>query len=105
MNISLQSTYQDANELCRLGCKAINIEKFESAQRYFALAAEMGSVEAALSLELLSSRKTQVVIQSMHVDDFGPGVAQETALEQTHIFTRHEALAFRPNIQASLYTH
>lgn len=99
MNISIKSTYEDAAELCRLGCKAINIEKFESAKRYFALAAQMGSVEATVGLELLSNRFEQVVIQSINIDDFSP------AMEQTHIFTRHEALAFRPNIQSSLYTH
>ncbi|GEM_PF-969833 len=101
MNVSMRSNYVDALELCRLGCKAINIEKFDSARQYFLLAAEMGSIEAAVSLELMYN---QGFFATLNFDNFDPRPAQ-VDLEVTHPLMVHEELKFLPAIKKSTYVH
>ena len=56
MNNAVGNDYVDAQELCRLGCKALQIEKFDSARRYFELAAKLGAQEATERLNLMYSK-------------------------------------------------
>lgn len=85
-----EQTYVDAVELCRLGCKAIVLEKFDSARRYFELAADQGCLEAAVSLEVL--------LASHYVEP------RQTSAN-SYMIEVPAGLQFRPNIQLSYYSH
>ncbi|MFA7335497.1 MAG: hypothetical protein WC028_01835 [Candidatus Obscuribacterales bacterium] len=122
-----QPTYVDAVELCRLGCKAIVLEKFDSARRYFELAAEQGCLEAAVSLEVLFN---QGYIEPFVLDEYSPAqtpypssvpvsdrpASTRPASSQNYIQPRQTSansymievpagLQFKPNVQLSYYSH
>lgn len=97
--VTSQYRYEDAAELCRLGCKAINLEKFDSARRYFELAAQMGAAEAAVSLELMYNQGYISATPSARYYQ-----QQKQDLSQTAVFERrHVALKQRPQIKVSYY--
>lgn len=123
MNFARQEqTYVDAVELCRLGCKAIVLEKFDSARRYFELAADQGCLEAAISLEVLFN---QGYIEPFVLDEYRPARVPDRSAAQAsaeHLSSSHyleprqtsansymievpAGLQFRPNIQLSYYSH
>jgi hypothetical protein len=96
--------YEDAAELCRLGCKAIQIEQFDSARRFFELAAQLGAPEASVSLELMYNKG---YVRKEYSPEYyqrpTQAIPQSTA---TGVFERrHVALKQRPQIKVSHYLH
>lgn len=94
--------YEDAAELCRLGCKAIQIEQFDSARRFFELAAQMGAREAEVSLELMYN---QGYIHQQRADYYQVATQAYPVFktEQESFTGRHVALKKRPQIKVSYY--